>query len=110
MHPGRPLWLTGAAGLRLDTADAVGNADAPVLIVVEGPFETTAAAQVTGFVYTVDDVDLGGGSRIRGGLATAGSLVGSSAAAVIYDSAVLTALRTSTGSFVRVPGSWRDFK
>ena len=29
--------------------------------------------------------------------------------ALVYNPAVLKALRVSTGSFVRVPGSWRDF-
>ena len=27
----------------------------------------------------------------------------------VYDGAVLSSLKTSTGSFARVPGSWRDF-
>ncbi len=47
---------------------------------------------------------------IRGALVTRGNITaGGADARIVYDRALLDRLRLTSGSFVRVPGSWRDF-
>jgi hypothetical protein len=46
---------------------------------------------------------------VRGGLIAEGRLGGTGALSVEYDPQILSRLRTRHGSFVRVPGGWKDF-
>ena len=46
---------------------------------------------------------------IRGAVVVDGSVTGSSSLVIQYDSVVLANLRSSSGTFFRVPGSWRDW-
>ena len=46
---------------------------------------------------------------MRGALISEGPAAGDSSLDLALDAAVLEALRTRQGSFVRLPGSWRDF-
>jgi hypothetical protein len=113
LNPGRMLWIDG--DFELDIADAIGSVNQPVLLVVDGTFGVDdPAAQVVGAVYAVDGSwtsTAGSGLTLRGALvAESGlSLSGAGRYTVIYDRPVLTRLRTTHGSFVHVPGSWKDF-
>ena len=51
-----------------------------------------------------------GMGRIQGAVVAEGEISGSGSPTIIYDRAVLDRLRGSVGSFVRAPGSWRDFR
>ena len=113
LNPGRPLWLTGAGGtVTLD--GSVGTVAAPALLIVEGDVALSAGAAFTGLLYGRKPNwtwTIAGGATVRGGAIGEGNLsvVGGGAAAVAYDAGVLRTLRVAQGTFVRVPGSWRDF-
>lgn len=126
LNPGRPLWLQGQ--LLLDSAVQIGTAEAPALLIVTGnatssaSVTATAAATVNGLIYLQDRLVVdntsapprnlwadSAGATVRGALIAEGDLGGSGAPSFIYDVGVLNRLRTVTGSFVRVPGGWRDF-
>ena len=105
---GSIVWLKGAGGLALTSAaSAIGTIAKPVTLVVEGPVSLASGAKVVGFVYGASAVLNSG--EIRGALASASTVNGSGSAQVTYDSTVLATLQKVNGSFVRVPGSWRDF-
>ena len=116
-NPGRPLWLTGAGGTV--TIDAAVGTGAPVLLIVEGDVVFGSSGSLNGLIYgrwSVANPDWGwsvtGSPTINGAVIAEGSLTingGSSNLAVNYDAARLRALRIAQGSFVRVPGSWKDF-
>ena len=108
----RIVWLRNGGGLTLASAtDIIGAPADPVVLVIEGPLTisagATAAATIHGLVYAGSaGIDSG---RVQGALVTAGNVVGNGNALVIYDPAALDRLRLTSGSFVRIPGAWRDF-
>ena len=50
-----------------------------------------------------------GTADVRGAVVARGDFAADAGASLRYDAGVLRRLRTSTGTLVRVPGSWRDF-
>jgi hypothetical protein len=111
LNPGRVLWIEG--DFDIDIADPIGSAASPALLVVNGNTTVSdASAQINGVVYSV-----GGSWRNDSGLTLNGALVGEAdlrlsgteATTVVYNAATLNLLNRTSGSFVRVPGSWRDF-
>lgn len=106
----RIVYLAGAAGgLTIsNAADSIGAANNPVVLVVEGTLTMSAGAAgatLTGAMYA-GSLNIDGGT-IRG-TALVGTTVTASGGTIVYDGAVLTRLRVTTGTYVRVPGSWRD--
>jgi hypothetical protein len=110
MNPGRPMWVNG--GLTLDTPGDIGSAAAPVLVTVNGDLSFgSAGATLYGLVFVRSDLWTVGGTSgtLRGALVADGDVIGAGTPTVIYDADVLNHLRTYTGSFVRVPGTWKDY-
>jgi Tfp pilus assembly protein PilX len=113
VNPGRIIWLRNVtAGFTLD-AD-VGSATQPAVVVVEGDVNATGTATFTGLLYgrrSGWDWDVGGNTTIVGAVVAQDDMDvdGGGTLTINYDRAVLTRLRTTYGSFVRVPGGWRDF-
>lgn len=106
---GRVVYLFGAGGLSItDAADSIGSAASPVVLIVEGPLAMTAGAAgatLRGAVYA-GSVTIDGGT-VTGALISA-TTVTATGGTVVYDGATLKQLRVTTGSYVRIPGSWRD--
>ncbi len=102
------LWLRG--GLRLDSPVTLGTPQRPVLLVVDGPIALQAGAVIHGLVYGTHAswVDTAG-AAIHGAVVLEDTLQASGSTQIHYHLAVLQALRLHTGSYARVPGSWRDF-
>ena len=117
-NPGRIIWVEGDLTVEsdLDPGD-LGTAEAPVLIVATGNINLDAGSvNIFGLVYSqaaawnnggLGDVRLQGAAVAEGNFV--GSGIGSGSEWLQYDADILRRLRLSTGSFVRVPGSWRDF-
>jgi hypothetical protein len=109
LNPGRVLWLDGDATL----SGAYGSDAAPLQIVVTGDVTVDAAgATLAGVVYSAgSNWTLDGPLTLRGVLIAEGDLQlgGTASTVVALEPAVVNTLRTQSGSFVRVPGSWRDF-
>jgi Tfp pilus assembly protein PilX len=115
-NPDRVIWIPG--DLTLETAGDVGSAPNPAdptvagaaSIVVQGRLRFTAVGvRIHGFVYTRDG-NWEGTGEIRGAAMTEGNLSGTAAPTVVYDKALLQAARRQSGSFVRLPGDWKDWK
>jgi PilX N-terminal len=118
---GSAVWLKGTGGLNITSAtDDIGSPTAPVVLIVEGPVNISAAVKIYGVVYAASaTLSYGPGTAapseatIRGALVTAGNVTGNGTAAnpgrVIYDPTILSYASKFNGNFVRVPGTWRDF-
>lgn len=118
-NPGRPIWLTGSTGTVTIDAD-LGTNDQPAMLIIEGDLVLSSGATLRGLIYhrakpagggdttwnLSGTATVQGAAIVEGGLTLAGS---SATPALVYNPVVLKALRVSTGTFVRVPGSWRDF-
>ncbi len=124
-NPGRVLWLEGNLTVDGDIGAAMGTTTSPtaekimdseaavsgpVILIVNGT-ATLSSGTVFGLVYCRSATwDLGTGSaEVRGALVAEGSLTSTGSQSVVYDVDILTRLRTRFGSFVRVPGGWKDF-
>lgn len=99
--------LPGDATLRGPLA--LGTAQRPVLIVAAGALQLQGAVQLTGVAYAASLAWAAPGATVRGALVTEGSATGDTSLDLQRDPAVLDTLHTRAGSFVRLPGGWRDF-
>jgi hypothetical protein len=116
-NPGRVLWADG--NLTLAGGGDIGSPAAPVLLVVagsdadaDGVFDAQVEIDVDlhGLLMVfADEWDSAGSGMVRGAVLTDGNLAGAGGFTAVYDRALLDRLRWTTGTFVRVPGGWRDF-
>jgi Tfp pilus assembly protein PilX len=111
-NPGRPLWLNG--GLTVDSSGDIGSTGAPVMMVIDGNLEFTAAGVTVHGLLMLRGTGWNTASStqpgtVRGAVIVDGDVTGSSNLVVQYDSGVLANLRTSSGTFFRIAGSWRDW-
>ncbi len=112
--PGRPIWLNG--DLDVDSSGDIGTASAPVTLIVNGQIGfSTAGVTIHGLVMVrpADPVagwSVSGSGSVRGALVVDGTVTGTGALEVAYDGAVLRAVKATHGSFIRAPGTWRDWR
>lgn len=134
-HPNRIIWVDGSLTLNANIGIPPNPAltppvpAQPVLLIVNGETLTLdPGVAIYGFVYmtggatalsTIALPDAGPlVNAITGALVAEGNLVTTysgtpappSRLTVTYDAAALELLRTTYGSWVKLPGSWRDFK
>lgn len=109
-NPGRVIWAEG--NVDFDSTGDIGSATEPVAVVATGNVLFSAPPPLTiyGLVYTQAPTWASSGTAtLFGAMVAEGDVGGSSTASLAYDQAILDNLRYRTGSFVMVPGSWRDF-
>ena len=115
LNPDRVIWIEG--DLRLETAGTIGSlpnpadltaAGAAVIIVTGNLIVPAANVRIFGLVYTRSGGWTGGG-EIQGAAIAEANLAATAAQTVVFNAGVLDTLRLRAGSFVRVPGGWRDF-
>jgi len=107
-HPGRIVWADG--DLVIDGSGDIGTPAAPLLLVVDGHFGFASSVTLHGVVYLRQAVwSATAGGVVNGAVIAEGDVRGSGLPTIVRDDAVLTRLRVAHGSFVRVPGSWRDY-
>lgn len=109
----RVVVLSGVGGLTLnDPADIIGSNADPVVLAIEGPLTinvaATSAARVTGLVYAGSAVLNSG--EVHGALVSASTVTANGNTKIVYDRAALTRVRLTSGTYVRIPGSWRDHR
>lgn len=97
---------------RLTGPVTLGLPAQPVVLVVGGTLTLSGDVTLYGLVYATDirwDDSSGPQAQVHGALISAATYRGNGTPDLHYDAAVLRALQRHTGSYVRVPGSWRDF-
>jgi len=118
-NPNRIIWVEGNLA-----ADAnIGSSGSPAMLVVEGNQMTmSTGVTITGVVYLSGEnatIQLpAGATAIQGALIAEGALATTYASTpaagqeltVTYNRPVLDLIRNTFGSWVRMPGGWRDFK
>ena len=114
-NPGRVIWVNG--DLVLDTAGDIGSAPdpanpantGPVVIVATGNVIATANVRIFGFVYSQSGAWTGT-PEIQGGAFVEDALDATAGGRIVFNRDVIQHLLHRSGSFVRVPGGWRDFQ
>jgi hypothetical protein len=93
-------------------ATEIGSAERPVLVVTSDRLSCAGPCRLHGLVYGDQAVSPAAHLQnitVQGALVTRGDHVQGGHGGVMYDAEVLEALRLRTGTFIRVPGTWRDF-
>jgi hypothetical protein len=106
----RLAWVAG--DLIIDGPLTLGSAEQPVLLVVEGQPRLSGGVVIHGLVLTLAaswDTSGTANAEVHGAMIALGQVSGTGTPTIVYDAAVLARLQGQLGSFVRVPGSWRDF-
>jgi hypothetical protein len=97
---------------RIDGPITLGSPQQPVVIVVDGSVTLTGNVTLHGLLYAAD-VHWNDATHpqafVRGAVISESGYGGNGAPDLIYDATLLRSLRRQTGSYARVPGSWRDF-
>jgi hypothetical protein len=95
-----------------DAGGNLGSLADPVVLVTTGELKFNGGESIFGMVYgdqaVWDQVGLGNGS-ITGALVVRGSYCANANATYSYNGDALKKIRGTTGTLVRVPGSWKDF-
>ena len=113
-NPSRPLWLTGS--LNVDSAGDIGSATEPVVIVVNGDLTfPVGGVTIHGLVFNrlagaATNWITAGSGTVRGAVFAEGGVAGNGTTTISYDADILNRVRGNVGTFVRAPGSWRDFR
>jgi len=115
LNPDRVIWVDG--DLTLESAGVIGSLPNPADTSVAGPavivvtgnlIVPVAGVRVFGMIYTRSGNWTGSG-EIQGAAIVEGNLAATAAQTIVFNGDVLDTLRLRAGSFVRVPGGWRDF-
>jgi hypothetical protein len=106
----RGITLVSVPGdLLLQGPLALGTPQRPMLIVADGAIRLQGSVVLHGLLYGNGIGWSAPSAVVRGALISEGPAAGDGSLDLLLDAAVLDALRTRQGSFVRLPGSWRDF-
>jgi hypothetical protein len=107
--PLRAIWAEG--DVDIDSVGDIGSTTDPVAVIATGNITfSTAGVTVYGLLYSRNAVwDTAGAGTVRGAAIAEDDLGGTGTSTYVYDPAVLNVLRLRYGSFVGVPGSWKDY-
>jgi hypothetical protein len=106
----RMVWIDGNLPLRGPVT--IGTPLNPVIVVASGTAQFDGAVVFHGLLYAaaIEWNNAAPGSAVlRGAAISEAGYQGNGAPDFFYDTAILAALKNSSGSFARVPGSWKDF-
>ena len=103
--PRNPVLVQG--GLTLDVAGQLGDPANPVLLIVNGPLTISAGTTIFGLVHATS-ITWNAASTVQGAVVSIGTFSATQNATLIYRQDLLDSLRLRYGSFVRVPGSWKQ--
>ena len=107
--PMRPVWVDG--DLAIDSTGDIGSTTEPAMLVVDGSLtHTTAGVTLYGAVYArAATWNTAGGGTVQGAAIAENDFEGSGSSTYVYDATLLRLMRLRYGSFVAVPGSWKDY-
>lgn len=101
-----------SGSLLLDGPVTIGSAQQPALVVVDGAVQLRGPVSLYGLLYANSvgwNLPAAAGALVRGAVISETGYSGDGTPELVYDATVLDRLRSRSGTFVRVSGSWRDF-
>ena len=110
--PRNPIWVEG--NLILNAGGALGSRAGnitgwePIMLVVNGTLTISADVSMVGFIHATNIVWSAAGASLEGAMMTPGDFTATTGGSLSYNAQVLEVIRLYYGSFVRVPGSWKQ--
>ncbi len=107
---GKTIWINEPT-VNINSNITIGSPTQPVILIVDGNINLGGNVTIHGLVYATGNVDVSGAGNIKifGSLITEQSCCGNGNPTVIYSGGMNEAIGISTGGYIPVPGSWRDF-
>lgn len=106
----RMLWVEGP--LTISSNKTLGTASDPLVVIADGDVTLAGAFQLTGMLVSRGNLDWtntsGLTSLVSGIVLAEGDVRTQGRMDIHYQTDVVNQLRNRVGSFVRVPGSWKD--
>ncbi len=106
----RQIWVAGDMDMKANAI--IGSSDEPFVLVVDGAVRISGNVQIFAVVYSTAitwDNTGGGSALLRGAAISEGDFTGNGTPDYYYDPDVMRRIRSSASSFVKAPGSWKDF-
>jgi hypothetical protein len=118
--PRNPIWIEG--DLTISSADQLGSMPNlpvppalpdpedlnPIMLLVNGTLTVAANVPIVGFIHANKIVWSAAGASLVGAMMTPGDFTATTSVTMSYNAKVLDVIRLYYGSFVRVPGSWKQ--
>lgn len=108
-----PARIAVRGDVRLAGSVQLGSPERPVVLVIDGALNLSGPVRLHGLVYATrlqwDDLAPDAGGLIHGAVLLDEGYRGQGAPDLVYDADLVRRLQREAGSWVRVPGSWRDF-
>ena len=107
-----PLLLSLDGDLTLTGPLNLGSVTRPFVLIVSGSARLGGRVQIHGLLHAARvewNAEGTGTGRVTGAVTSASDYSGDGAPDLVFDAAVLQSLKTNSGSFARVAGSWKDF-
>lgn len=107
---GKTIWINEPT-VEINSNITIGSPTQPVILIVDGNINLGGNVTIHGLVYATGNVDVSGAGNIKiyGSLITEQTCCGTGNPTVIYSGGMNEAIGVSTGGYIPVPGSWRDF-
>lgn len=109
---GKSIWIDQLGGSGSFSGNAtIGSEASPVVLVINGPFTANGNTTVHGIMYFTDNWTNGGGGslKVNGAVIVGGNIQSTGTPDITYSTDIMRNVSTGIGSFVKVPGTWRDF-
>jgi hypothetical protein len=106
----RQMWVPG--NLTMNANLTIGDATDPFVLIVDGSIAMRGDLRIFAVVYSTAitwDSTGGGNALLQGAAISEGNYTGNGTPAYYYDPNVMARIRGVATSFIKVPGSWRDF-
>lgn len=105
------IWLAPSTGsVSFTGSSVIGSISQPVIIVINGNMSISGNVTIFGLIYVTGNITQASGSAVvNGSLFAGGSADFQGNFTGNYDLQVLSNIQTQLGSFVKVPGSWKDY-
>lgn len=108
-----PARLAVQGDVELAGALQLGSPSRPVVLVIDGALRLSGPVKIHGLVHADslqwDNVAPDAGGLLHGAAVLSGHYGGDGAPDIVYDPNLVHRLQHQAGTWVRVPGSWRDF-
>lgn len=106
----RQIWVLG--DLKINANTILGSSTDPFVMVVDGSIHVNGGPEIFAVIYSTAitwDETGSGNALLRGAAISEGGFKHTGNGKYYYDPDVMRRIRSSASSFVKVPGSWRDF-
>lgn len=110
--PRNPIWVEGNLNINASGAlgTRVGNITGwqPIMLVVNGTLTVSADVSMVGFIHATNIIWAAAGASLEGAMMTPNDFTATTGGNLTYNAQVLEVIRLYYGSFVRVPGTWKQ--